>query len=329
MTEFGFIDVVKSLCNGLPVNSFEGIGDDCAVLPISSSEALVFTSDMLIERVHFLREATSAYDLGRKSLTVNLSDVAAMGARPTATLLSLSIPKELTSGWIEEFMRGYTDLSRECGVALVGGDTTAAKSDLAINVTAIGRAPLSNIKRRSGAAIGDTIFVTAPLGGSGAGLADVLRGDYETAAARLHKLPTARIEEGVWLGGRSEVHSMMDISDGVASDLVHIVEASSKVSCRASSREGEQLGAEIELAQIPRHPSATLEQALCSGEDYELLFTATDSEELRGEYRAKFGKEIIPIGKIVAREGNEGNEPIIWKNHGAPTAGNFRGFAHY
>ncbi len=310
MTEFGFIASVKSLCNTLPTNLFEGIGDDCAVLPMSVDEALLFTADMLIERVHFLRAATSAYDLGRKSLAVNLSDVAAMGAQPTATLLSLSIPKDLATEWVEEFMRGYTDLSREAGVALIGGDTTAAKSDFAINVTAIGRAPLRNIKRRGGAEAGDTIFTTAPLGGSGAGLADILRGEYDTEAARLHKLPTARIAEGLWLGGREEVHSMMDISDGVASDLRHILTAS-------------RLGAEVELSNIPIHPMATLEQALCSGEDYELLFTATDSEELRKEYRVIFGCDMIPIGKIVAREG------IAWQNHGAPIDGDFRGFVHY
>ncbi len=314
MTEFGFIEGIKSLCETLPTNSFEGIGDDCAVLPISSDESLVFTSDMLIERVHFLRDATSAYDLGQKSLTVNLSDVAAMGAQPTATLLSLSIPKDLAGEWIEEFMRGYTDLSREAGVALVGGDTTASMSDLSINITAIGRVKSQNIKRRSAAKVGDTIFVTAPLGGSGVGLADILDGRYDTPAAKLHKNPTARIAEGVWLGAQESVHAMMDISDGVASDLCHILNAS-------------KLGAEVELAEIPRHPLATVEQALCSGEDYELLFTATDSEALRLDYKTTFKKEVIPIGKIVAAD--NADYIIKWRNHGEPFTGDLRGFTHY
>lgn len=310
MTEFGFIDRIKQLCQSLPTNSFEGIGDDCAVFPINSSESLLFTSDMLIERIHFLREAISPYDLGRKSLTVNLSDIAAMGGQPTATLLSLSIPKELANSWVDDFMRGYRDLSEECGVALIGGDTTASKGDLAINVTAIGRVVTSNIKRRSAAKVGDTIFVTSPLGGSGSGLDDILRGEYTSPLARLHNSPTARIKEGVWLGGRDDVHAMMDISDGIASDLRHILKASS-------------VGAEIELTAIPCHLGAELRHALSSGEDYELLFTAHHSEQFVNDYLTQFGVTPIPVGKIVA------SEDITWLSNGTVQNDDFRGFTHY
>ncbi len=310
MTEFGFIEGIKTLCNSLPSNNFEGIGDDCAILPISSDESLVFTSDMVIERIHFLREATSAYELGRKSLTVNLSDVAAMGAQPVASLLSLSIPKELTGEWIEEFMRGYTDLSRETGVALIGGDTTAAKCDLSINVTAIGRCTSRNIKRRCDAKVGDTIFVTAPLGGSGQGLNDILTGNYNSTLATLHKNPTARIEEGVWLGTRNEVHAMMDISDGIASDLRHILKASS-------------VGATIELTQVPHTEGVDLRTALSAGEDYELLLTSSDPERVMQEYYATFSKPLYPIGTIT-----DCND-IKWLEDGAPATTNFKGFTHY
>ena len=130
MTEFGFIDSIKDLFAPLPDNGFEGIGDDCAVLPVGRGESLVFTADLLAENIHFLRRATSARELGRKSLAVNLSDVAAMGARPIATLLSLAIPHDLPEGWIEDFMEGYRDLSAQYDVGLVGGDTTA--SDLSL-----------------------------------------------------------------------------------------------------------------------------------------------------------------------------------------------------
>ncbi len=312
MTEFGFIDHIKGLCSSLPTNSFEGIGDDCAVLELGE-EALLFTSDMLIERIHFLRDATSPYDLGRKSLAVNLSDVAAMGAQPVATLLSLSIPKELAGEWMEEFMRGYRDLSAEHGVALIGGDTTAAKIDLGINVTAIGRAAKGCVKRRSDAKLGDLIFVTGELGASGAGLADILNGCFDSENAMIHKRPTARVAEGVWLGGRVEVNAMMDISDGVASDLRHIL----KASCA---------GAEVELTQIPHSESVTLQQALSSGEDYELLFTvsAESAEVLQRDYLAHFNREIYPIGKIV-----EGDTNIIWLQNGDIHSGDFRGFTHY
>ncbi|MFI3305121.1 MAG: thiamine-phosphate kinase [Rikenellaceae bacterium] len=310
MTEFGLIDQIKSLCAALPTNGYEGIGDDCAITPLSESESTLYTQDMLIERVHFLRDATSPYDLGRKSLAVNLSDIAAMGGRPTATLLSLAVPSELMGGWIEEFMRGYRDLSLEHGVALVGGDTTRSLGDLAINVTAIGRAHNSHIKRRSTAQVGDIIAVTGALGGSGEGLAEILAGRYHTPMAMLHKRPTPRVNEGQWLAQFAHVHSMMDLSDGVASDLLHILRASG-------------VGAEVELNSIPA--AGSLERALCSGEDYELLFScdADSFDELSTLYSAQFGTTLHPIGRIVAEEG------LRWRREGAVVEGDYRGFTHY
>ena len=151
MTEFGFIDHIKELFAALPDNGFEGIGDDCAVLPVGEGESLVFTTDMLAEGVHFLRPATSPRELGRKSLAVNLSDVASMGARPVATLLSLSLPADTAGTWAEEFMLGYRELSEAFGVTLAGGDTTRSAAGITINVTAIGRIADAHIKRRSGA----------------------------------------------------------------------------------------------------------------------------------------------------------------------------------
>ena len=127
MTEFGFIDRIKDLFATLPDNGFEGIGDDCAVLPVGGGESLVFTTDMLAEGVHFLRAATSSRELGRKSLAVNLSDVASMGARPVATLLSLSLPDDATGAWAEEFMHGYRELSQEFGVTLAGATPPARR----------------------------------------------------------------------------------------------------------------------------------------------------------------------------------------------------------
>lgn len=140
MTEFGFIDSIKTLFAPLPDNGFEGIGDDCSVLSVGGGESLVFTADLLTEGVHFLRTATSPRELGRKSLAVNLSDVAAMGARPVATLLSIALPADAADAWAAEFMLGYRELSEEFGVTLAGGDTTRSLSGLTINVTAIGRA---------------------------------------------------------------------------------------------------------------------------------------------------------------------------------------------
>ena len=130
MTEFGFIDSIRRLFADLDGNGFEAIGDDCTVVPVSAGESMVLTCDLLAEQVHFLRDRTTPYELGGKSLAVNLSDVAAMGAAPVATLLALSLPRDATDAWAEEFMRGYHDMSLRHGVALVGGDTTASALSL-------------------------------------------------------------------------------------------------------------------------------------------------------------------------------------------------------
>lgn len=312
MTEFGFIESIREAFAALPDNGFEGIGDDCAVLPVGGGESLVFTADMLAEGVHFLRAATSPAELGRKSLAVNLSDVAAMGARPVATLLSLSLPADATDAWAAEFMRGYRELSEQYGVTLAGGDTTRSASLIAINVTAIGRAPSAHLKRRSDARPGDTIFAAGELGGSGAGLRDMLAGRCDTPSAALHRNPVPQVAEGIWLGERPEVHAMMDLSDGLASDLRHILDRSG-------------VGAELDLDRIPVAPGADLRTAACAGEDYKLLLTAAAelADRLSADFHARFGTPLYPVGRIVPAPG------LVWLSDGRPVPLDWHGFTHY
>ena len=132
-SEFSFIDDIAKTFGALPHNGFEPIGDDCTVLDMGA-DALVISTDMLVEDVHFLRGASSAEEVGYKSLMVNLSDVAAMGATPTATLLSLSLPESAQGEWVEGFMRGFYEGCAQYGVALVGGDTTASMNGLVITI---------------------------------------------------------------------------------------------------------------------------------------------------------------------------------------------------
>lgn len=312
MTEFGFIDRIARLFEGIPDNGFEGIGDDCAVLPVGKGESLVFTTDMLAEDVHFLRRATSARELGAKSLAVNLSDVAAMGARPVATLLSLSLPAGTTGSWAEEFMEGYRELSARFGVPLVGGDTTRSETGITIGVTAVGRAPDTHIKRRSAALPGDIVFAGGMLGASGTGLKDLLAGRYDTPAAAIHRNPLPQVEEGIWLGTRPEVHAMMDLSDGLASDIRHILDRSG-------------VGAEIDTGRIPVAEGSDLRTAACGGEDYKLLFTAAASaaDTLASDFRIRFGTAIHPIGRITARR------ELVWLHEGTPAPLDWKGFTHY
>ena len=163
---------------------------------------------------------------------------------PVATLLSLSLPADTTDAWATEFMEGYREMSERFGVTLAGGDTTRSTAGIVINVTAIGRADATHIKRRSDARAGDTIFVTGELGASGAGLNDILAGRYDTPAAAIHRNPQPHVAEGLWLGARPEVHAMMDLSDGLASDVRHILERS-------------RCGAIIDVERIPAAEGAT------------------------------------------------------------------------
>lgn len=292
--EFDFIDGIRDLFSDIPKKGFEGIGDDCAVLSIGD-DALVFTSDMLNEGVHFLADKSTAYQIGYKSLMVNISDVAAMGAKPVATLLSLALPKERFGAWSNEFMKGYHEASKKYGVKLVGGDTTKSESGVCISVTAIGRAPKTNIKRRSAAKTGDVILVTGELGASATGLRDVLAGKLRTRNAKIHLMPEAQVREGEWLGSQEAVHAMCDISDGIASDLQHIVDESKrKVVVLAKN--------------IPIAKGATWSDAFGGGEDYKLLMTVdpAHAEELMKHFQKRFGTPLYNIGRVVGRSDGGG-----------------------
>ncbi len=283
--EFDFIESIRDMFARMPKNGFEGIGDDCAVLPIGD-EALVFTSDMLNEGVHFLTDKSTAYQIGYKSLMVNISDVAAMGAKPVATLLSLALPQERFGEWSADFMKGYHAASKKYGVKLVGGDTTKSESGVYVSVTAIGRAPMANIKRRSGAKSGDVIMVTGELGASAVGLRDVLEGKLTTRNAKIHLQPQAHVLEGEWLGRQECVHAMCDVSDGVASDLQHILDESKKSAV---------------ISSLPGAKGTTWDDAFGGGEDYKLLLTVDKryADDLARRFEAEFGRPIYIIGRVV------------------------------
>ena len=307
--EFGLIELIRERFASIPSHGCEGIGDDCAVLPLNTTESMVVTTDLLVEDIHFLRDRITPEQLGRKSLAVNLSDVAAMGAAPVASFLSLSLPPGVPGVWIDAFLAGYHALSPQFGVPLLGGDTTSARDRLTVSVTAIGRAENTHLKRRGDAKPGDRIFVTGYLGDSAQGLQDMLSG-RDTPFIALHNKPEPFVNEGIWLGGRNEVHAMMDISDGIASDLLHILQMSG-------------VGAEVSLDMIPTN--TPIELAVAGGEDYKLLLTADvgAAARLAEDYKAKFGEPLYEIGRIVA------GEEIRWLDRGNPVLLECEGFAHF
>lgn len=277
--EFGLIEKVRHATpKGRGV--LLGIGDDAAWVAIPSRSSLV-TADLLIEGIHFDLKWTSLFDLGYKTLAVNLSDIAAMGGIPAYLILSLGIPPAFDSRDIEDFYGGIRFLSAKHGVALVGGDTNAAKL-LIISACVLGHAPYRPI-RRSGAQAGEDIYVTGTLGDSALALKFLKsrsrqpnRGSVKYLFSRHHR-PTPRITAGALLARERLATAMIDVSDGLLQDLGHI--------CKASG-----IGAQIWQDRLPLSRAyrklagrAGTRYALSGGEDYELLFFARKQDRRRIE----------------------------------------------
>jgi thiamine-monophosphate kinase len=313
--EFGFIDYINAV---FPVpEGTVGIGDDCAVLPAGEGE-LLFSTDLLMEGVHFLRSESSPEDVGWKAAAVNLSDIAAMGGKPVATFLSIALPRDAQGEWAERFIEGYRQISSQYDVPLLGGDTTSSLRDIAVNVGILGRCQSGKRLMRGGAKVGETIYVTGPLGDSAAGLQAILKGirrseDVKTLIEH-HKRPLPRVDAGVILIQSGKVGAMMDISDGIASDMRHIMKAS-------------KVGAVIALDRLPLSSeliSVCAEQgwdrywlSTSGGEDFELLFTGPD--DLENELDIK----VYPVGKIV-----DGNE-LTWTVEGSAVDYDYMGYKHF
>jgi thiamine-monophosphate kinase len=286
-----------------------GIGDDAAAWQPSRNNRSVITTDALVEHVHFTREAMSAEDAGWRALASNLSDVAAMGARPVLATIALGFPRELDAEWILSCYDGIAALAKRARCAIAGGDLTSAPA-ITFAITVVGEVRASDLKTRGGARPGDVVAVTGPLGASAAGLRmsrEVPRaaGDSETdrhaaAALAAFRRPEPRLREGRWLGASRHVRAMMDLSDGLSTDLGRL--------CAAS-------GAGAVIEHVPVHDAArhvaeltgddAETWALGGGEDFELL-TSIDKRafgHLSGRFRAHFGRELISVGRITEGSG--------------------------
>lgn len=273
--EFELIDAIRERFRA-PQGTL-GIGDDCAVIPRGDGLVTLVSCDLLVEDVHFRLPQIPASELGWKSAAVNISDVAAMGGTPTAMFLGLSIPEGMDEGWFDSFFDGFKACSERFGTALLGGDTTASQGGLGISVTVLGQCPEGQEIRRDGARPGDLICVTGTLGDSAAGLRLLEEGlqlPQDASLINKHFHPVPRISDGLALRGIAS--SMMDISDGVASDLRHILKAS-------------EAGATVDVSALPlsvelrnccsRNGWDPVGIALEGGEDYELLFTVGPEKE--------------------------------------------------
>ncbi len=307
--EFELIDKIKGGIE-LP-DGYVGIGDDCAHLPEYGSYRTLVSTDMFLENVHFLRKVRA--DLtGWKAAVVNISDIAACGGSPKGIFLSLALPRDLEVAWVLAFLDGFKKACAEYSFPILGGDTCESAGKIAISVTVLGQCPDGRAVSRSGAADGDEICVTGPLGDSAAGLEILLDSqenvDYGNYFIQRHLSPRPRIAEGLELARSSQVSAMMDISDGIGSDLRHILKESG-------------CGAVVDTDLIPvsdnlrlycsGNRDRVLDYAISGGEDYELLFVKKAGASLPVAHSV--------IGRVVS------GDSLVWEG----TDIKYNGYNHF
>ena len=292
-----------------------GVGDDAAMIHVRNNYQLAISSDMLIENIHFLKNTNPSH-LGWKSLAVNLSDIAAMGATPKWATLSISLPK-INHAWLKKFSKGFFKCADKFGIDLIGGDTT--KGPLSISITIMGESKKDEALLRSGAKINDDIWVTGQLGLASMGLANLqgqlkLPPRIKMKCIRALEIPTPKTFLGSYLSRYA--NSCIDISDGLIQDLRHILKAS-------------KVGASLLLNDIPCekfiHTSKQYQFVLNGGDDYELLFTAAKKNRpFIKKIAKKTNTPVTMIGNITKKKALN-----VLSEQGKSIKFNPKGFDHF
>ena len=296
--EFGLIKNARDIFKSLNENIVVEIGDDCAAIKLRKGFLLIATTDALVEGIHFNLDYTKPYQLGIKSININLSDIAAMGGIPLYVLLSIAVPQNFSVKFINEFLMGVKEGAQRYKVSVIGGNVSSSKNEFSINITILGEVEKKYMLLRKGAKAGDKIFVTGYLGNSAAGMKILKSGQWQKKLIERHLMPSPRLTEGRFLAVRGLATSMIDISDGLASDIRRICEESN-------------VGANIFIKNIPisrelkseiRNPKSEINLALYGGEDYELLFTVKPENVRKLKSLWKNMKTpITMIGEITKR----------------------------
>jgi len=302
--EFGFIRKISDGCLIRPDSIIKAIGDDAAAFTTDPARIALITTDLLVERIHFLRDAISGFDLGYKSLAVNLSDIAAMGGTAREAFVSIAIPEDCPLDYLEAVYDGMKDLAVRFDVNILGGDTTSSKIDLIINVAVHGTVAREEMLCRDAAEPGDVIFSTGYLGDSKAGLHLILNNipadsDEWRNLLQAHLLPEPHLLEGRFLAQQPGVKAAIDTSDGLSSDLGHIAEQSGVGVVLYADRIPVSDDLELFCRQYQFDP---VEYALSGGEDYTLLGTVSpgEADTVAAKFEAKFARPLFRIGEITA-----------------------------
>lgn len=304
--EFGLIEKLKKLVEAKQskdANIVISIGDDAAVIDTGGKFYTILTTDSLVENIHFKLPMMPPFALGYKAMAINLSDIAAMAGLPTYALISVGLKQRTEVEFVEELYKGALQAGEQYGVKIVGGDTTSAPA-LMISLSVLGQVEPAILRRRSEAKVGDLILVTGELGASSAGL-ELMKDpsfrnkiDQADALIKAHQFPTPRLNEAR-LVSKYGAHAMEDISDGLASEIIHISQES-------------KVGAQIHLDSLPISSGVTqiaqlkgenqFDFALYGGEDYELVFTANREavSKIKAQVEAETRTKVSIIGEIVS-----------------------------
>jgi thiamine-monophosphate kinase len=309
MTEDHLIEALRGIVEAPPLHGSKlvvlGIGDDAAAWRPSRSHLSVVTTDALVEGVHFLQERMDAWSIGYRAMAANLSDIAAMGARPVLATVALGVAAGTEEAWLLELYRGMQSLAQRHGVRIVGGDVTRAPATM-LSITVIGEVRRTHVRRRDAGRRGDVVAVTGGLGASRAGL-ELLRrelGGVPEAlcerARRAFLMPEPRIQEGRWLAASANVRAMMDCSDGLSTDLGRLARASG---CGALVEEV-PIDAAVDAVASAAGAEAR-DYALNGGEDFELIVTIVPRafEHLARRFEQRFGRPLIRVGRLEESPG--------------------------
>jgi thiamine-monophosphate kinase len=305
--EFPLIDRIARIASVERDDVIVGIGDDVAVLDNVGEDWILAKVDSQVEGVHFLRDAISPRQLGRKALAINLSDIASIGGRPLYALVSLALPGDIEVAWVDELYHGLREEGDRYGVAVVGGNMARSQGGAFVDVFVLGRVRREHVLLRAGARPGDRVLVTGRLGDSAAGLQLLLAPEIEVPPpdremlAQRHYTPTPRLREAQVIARLGVATAAIDLSDGLSSDVGHICERS-------------QVGVRLWAARLPISPATRRVAAACGrepwqlaiegGEDYELCLTVPEAsaEALAAAVERQTGTPLTVVGEVLAPE---------------------------